>query len=142
MAISVSQATGLGPEQVHFEVQQMVGEGVEIIVGAVPDPTWGPVVMIGAGGVHAETTGDVVWDLPPLTAARADELLRRLRVWPVLDGVRNQPRRDTAALAVLVVAFSEAVARAGASIGGRGTGGREDVRLLRRTAPCRSAVSG
>ncbi|MGW5432774.1 acetate--CoA ligase family protein [Streptomyces sp. NPDC004059] len=118
MAVSVAAATGLPPERVGFEVQRMADEGVEIIVGAVPDPTWGPVIMVGAGGIHAETTGDVVWDLPPITAERAGELLRRLRVWPVLDGARGRPRADTAALVDVVVAFSEAVARDAAALGG------------------------
>jgi succinyl-CoA synthetase beta subunit len=117
MAVSVPAATGLAPESVRYEVQQMVGDGVEMIVGAVPDPTWGPVLMVGAGGIHAETTGDVVWDLPPLSPARAGELLRRLRIWPVLDGARNQRRADVGALTRLVVAFGKAVAEAGDSLG-------------------------
>lgn len=116
MTVSVSDAIGIAPEAVRFEVQQMVGAGVEVILGTMPDPTWGPVVMIGAGGIHAETTGDVVWDLPPIAPARAHELLHRLRIWPVLDGARNQPRTDVDALVDLVVTFSRTVAEAGDSL--------------------------
>jgi acyl-CoA synthetase (NDP forming) len=116
MAVSVSDAIGITPESVRFEVQQMIGEGVEVILGTMPDTTWGPVVMIGAGGIHAETTGDVVWELPPISPARAAELLRRLRIWPVLDGARNQQRADVDALIELVVTFSHAVADAGESL--------------------------
>ncbi len=116
MAVSVSDATGITPESVRFEVQQMAGQGVEVILGTMPDTTWGPVVMIGAGGIHAETTGDVVWELPPISPARAAELLRRLRIWPVLNGARNQPRADVDALIELVATFSRAVANAGEAV--------------------------
>lgn len=110
MSVSVSEAIGVAPEAVRFELQQMVSDGHEMIVGMVPDPTWGPVIMIGAGGIHAETMGDVVWDLPPISAERATSLLRRLRVWPVLTGARNQAAADVGALAELVASFSAAVA--------------------------------
>lgn len=109
MALTVSEAVRISPDAVRFEVQRMLGDGVEVIVGAVPDPTWGPMILLGAGGIHAETAGDTVWDLPPISPARARELLRRLRIWPVLAGARNTPRADVTALADLVAAFSEAV---------------------------------
>jgi hypothetical protein len=95
---------------VRFEVQRMLGEGVEVIVGSVPDPTWGPLVLVGAGGIHAESSGDAVFDLPPISPSRAAELLRRLRIWPVLDGARNLPRADVAALAELISRFGDAAA--------------------------------
>lgn len=120
MAVSVSDALGVPPEAVRFEVQRMLGDGVEVIVGAVPDPTWGPMILLGAGGIHAETAGDSVWDLPPISPARAKELLRRLRIWPVLDGARNTPRADVTALAELVAAFSTAVASGGSPGGSVG----------------------
>ncbi|MFI6350303.1 acetate--CoA ligase family protein [Streptomyces sp. NPDC050560] len=153
MAASVAAATGLAPERVGFEVQRMAGEGVEIIVGAVPDPTWGPVVMVGAGGIHAETLGDVAWDLPPLTPGRVRELLRGLRVWPVLDGARGRPRADTDALADLVAAFSEAVVRDAAVLGGvdlnpvvvgpEGTGAHAvDAAVLRTRPPGAPGAAG
>jgi acyl-CoA synthetase (NDP forming) len=116
MAVSVSEAVGVPPDAVRFEVQRMLGDGVEVIVGSVPDPTWGPVVLIGAGGIHAESAGDAVWDLPPISPARAEELVRRLRIWPALDGARNTPRTDVAALADLVSRFSEAVAATGGTV--------------------------
>jgi acetate---CoA ligase (ADP-forming) len=112
MAVSVGDALDLAPEQVRFEVQRMLGDGVEVIVGAVPDPTWGPVVLVGAGGIHAETEADTACDLPPISPERAEQLLRRLRLWPVLDGARNRPPADVAALAELVSRFSEAAATA------------------------------
>lgn len=113
MTVSVSEALGLSPVDIRFEVQQMVTEGHEVIVGMVPDPTWGPVIMLGAGGIHAETTGDVVWDLPPISPERTVDLVRRLRIGPVLEGSRNQPRADIEALAEVVSAFSRTVAAEG-----------------------------
>jgi acyl-CoA synthetase (NDP forming) len=109
MALSVAEAIGVAPEAVHFEVQQMARAGVEVILGAVPDPTWGPIVLIGAGGIHAETLSDTAWDLPPISPERAGQLLRRLRIWPVLDGTRNQQRADVEALVAAISAFSRAV---------------------------------
>jgi acetate---CoA ligase (ADP-forming) len=116
MAVSVADAVGIAPESVDFEVQEMVSAGVEMIVGVTPDSTWGPVMLIGAGGIHAETTGDVVWDLPPVSQARARDLLQRLRIWPVLDGARNKPPADVDALVDLIVAFGKAVAAEGPAL--------------------------
>lgn len=116
MAVSVGAATGLAPDAVRFEVQRMLGDGVEVIVGSLPDPTWGPVVLVGAGGIHAESAGDTVWDLPPISPRRAEELLRRLRIWPALDGARNTPRADVLALAELVARFADAVVAVGGAV--------------------------
>jgi acyl-CoA synthetase (NDP forming) len=149
MAVSVADAVGIAPEDVRFEVQEMVPAGTEMIVGMTPDPTWGPVVLVGAGGIYAETTGDVVWDLPPISAERATELLRRLRMWPVLDGARGQAPGDVAALVDMITSFSDAVARDGAVLAGvdlnpvvvapSGSGVRAvDASVLRSTAVAQS----
>lgn len=80
-------------------VQSMVSGGVETIVGAKWDPQFGAVVMVGAGGVWVEVRDDIKLALAPISASRALRLIRELRIWPLLDGARGQPRADVAALA-------------------------------------------
>lgn len=63
--------------------------GVEMIVGATIDPAFGPVVMVGTGGILAEHERDVRFLACPATPAEVDEALRSLRSWPVLEGMRG-----------------------------------------------------
>lgn len=95
--------------RMSFEVQRLVS-GTEVIVGMTQDPSWGPAVMVGAGGVFAEQIRDVAWDLPPLDEARVREMLEGLQIYPLLTGARGRPPADIAALTELVVRFSAAVA--------------------------------
>jgi acyl-CoA synthetase (NDP forming) len=81
-----------------FVVQAMAPEGVEILVGAVGDPDFGPVVACAAGGGAVELLGDVQTRLAPLTRADAAEMLRALRTFPLLDGYRGAPKADVDAL--------------------------------------------
>jgi acetyl coenzyme A synthetase (ADP forming)-like protein len=87
-------------------VQQMAPEGVEMIVGVVHDPQFGPVVACGAGGVVMELLKDVSVRLTPLSRADAEKMVRELRTYPLLTGYRGAPPCDVGALvdAVLRVA--------------------------------------
>lgn len=87
-------------------VAPMLGEGVELIVGARRDPVFGPVVMVGAGGIHAEVLRDVAIAVLPLAPGEAAALTRSLRVWPLLDGARGRPPADVDALARVVEAVA------------------------------------
>lgn len=87
-------------------VQPMVPPGVELILGASTDPTYGPVIALGAGGVLAEFLGDPVLRLPPLTPDEASAMIDALPNRKILDGVRGRPAADRAALAEVVVRFS------------------------------------
>jgi acyl-CoA synthetase (NDP forming) len=86
----------LGPT---VTVQEMVDPGVEMALGVVHDPQFGPLVMVAAGGVLIETLGDRRLALPPLDEARASKLIDRLHVRPLLDGVRGGPPADVISLA-------------------------------------------
>jgi acetate---CoA ligase (ADP-forming) len=78
--------------------------GVELVVGVVHDPSFGPVVALGAGGgVAAEPRKDVSVRLTPLTDRDAAEMVRSLASFPLLDGYRGAPRADVAALEDLLV---------------------------------------
>jgi acyl-CoA synthetase (NDP forming) len=76
----------------------MAPPGVEMIVGLVHDPQFGPVVACGAGGVLVELLKDVAVRLTPLTAEDAAEMVRSLKTYPLLSGYRGSVSCDVAAL--------------------------------------------
>ena len=75
-------------------VQRMAGPGVELIVGAVRDPKFGPLILYGSGGTNAELFKDQELRLAPLTEREAHELVRASRGFRLLDGFRGQPPCD------------------------------------------------
>jgi acyl-CoA synthetase (NDP forming) len=95
---------------------EMVSEGPDLILGTVQDPAFGPVVMLGLGGVAAEALRDVVFAPAPLSDAAAADLAARLRGSRVLDGFRGGPVADRARLAQAIVRVA-ALAAAGADSG-------------------------
>jgi acetyl coenzyme A synthetase (ADP forming)-like protein len=93
-----------------FVVQRMAPEGVEMLVGVVHDARFGPVVACGAGGVLVELLGDVATRLAPISAVDASEMVRSLKIYPLLTGFRGAPVRDVRAL-------EDALVRVGAMAG-------------------------
>ncbi|HLW59466.1 MAG TPA: acetate--CoA ligase family protein [bacterium] len=87
-------------------VQAMARAEAEVIVGVRRDPQFGPVVLVGAGGILAELMRDVQIALAPVSVERAREMLRALRVWPVLEGLRGRPALDADAVAEIVSRMS------------------------------------
>jgi acetyltransferase len=81
--------------------------GVEVIVGVVRDPTYGPVLMFGLGGVLVEVHKDVVFRSLPLTADDARSMLGEIRASGVLDGARGAPPVDREALVRLMLGISD-----------------------------------
>lgn len=81
-----------------FVVQRMVERGVEMIVGVVHDPQFGPVVACGAGGVQVELLRDVSVRLTPLAMEETSEMIRNLKTSPLLTGFRGSAALDVAAL--------------------------------------------
>jgi acetyl coenzyme A synthetase (ADP forming)-like protein len=81
-----------------YLVQRMANKGVEMLVGVVHDPQFGPVVACGAGGVQVELLRDVSVRLTPLSIEDASEMIRSLKTYPLLDGFRGGPVCDVAAL--------------------------------------------
>ncbi|MGH3906884.1 MAG: acetate--CoA ligase family protein [Pseudonocardiaceae bacterium] len=79
-------------------------DGVEMAVGALRDASFGPMVMVGLGGIWVEVLADVAFALAPLRRAEALDLLTGLRGFPLLTGARAAPAVDLGALADLVVA--------------------------------------
>ena len=96
----------LGDDVTGFAVQAMVGDGVEMLVGAVTDPLFGPVVVCGSGGVLAELLADSATRLHPLTVTDAVEMVDQLRGARLLGGYRGAPPADREALQRTVLRIS------------------------------------
>ncbi|MCZ2497972.1 CoA-binding protein [Xylophilus sp. Kf1] len=113
MADEVEARAGVRPQR--FLVQEMVGGGVEMILGFHRDPL-GSAVLLGMGGVTAELLQDTTLRmLPPggLDRATAHRMLRELKTWPLLDGYRGRPPADVPALVTAIVRFSRMAATLG-----------------------------
>ena len=93
----------LGPRCV---VESMAAPGVEMVFGLTTDPQFGPVVLVGTGGILVEVMGDVSYAIPPFDAVEARRLIDRLRARPLLDGVRGGPAANVDALAQALARFS------------------------------------
>jgi acyl-CoA synthetase (NDP forming) len=87
-------------------VQAMAPPGLEIILGITRDPTFGPMLMVGLGGIHTEVLRDVAFAPVPIAPEEALSLLGELKGAALLDGVRGAPPADRAALAELMAALS------------------------------------
>ena len=80
-------------------VQRMAHGDAELLMGVKRDAQFGPLIMVGAGGVLVELLGDIQLARAPLGPHAAGALLRRLRCWPLLAGTRGRPTLDVAAVA-------------------------------------------
>jgi acetate---CoA ligase (ADP-forming) len=89
-------------------VQEMVAEGLDLLVSAHGDEVFGPVLTIGAGGVAAEVDRDVAHLAIPFDDRELERALRGLRLWPHLAGFRGKPRSDLAVLAGAARAIADA----------------------------------
>ena len=96
-------AMRLGPKVM---IAPMAPPGIEMALGIVRDPTFGPLVLVAAGGVLVELLHDRRLAFPPLDDAGAASLIDGLRSRPLLDGLRGAPAADVAALATAVVRLS------------------------------------
>jgi acetate---CoA ligase (ADP-forming) len=92
-----------------FLVQEYLRGGREVIIGMTHDPSFGPLVMFGLGGIYVETLKDVVFRVPPLSDADAREMIRQIRGYRLLEGVRGELAVDFGALAEMLQRFSQMV---------------------------------
>lgn len=104
----VSRVRAAAPEAAleGVYVQRMTGPGQEVIIGAVNDPQFGPLVMFGSGGVEVEGLKDVAFALAPLNQAEAEKLMRRTWAGKKLKGFRSIPPGDEAAVTDILVRLS------------------------------------
>lgn len=88
-------------------VQRMAAPGVEVIVGMTTDGQFGPVLMFGLGGVMVEVLKDVAFRVVPLEPRDASLMVREVKGYPVLEGVRGRAGADLAALEAFILKVSE-----------------------------------
>jgi len=98
-----------GIEKPGFLVQEMVSDAAEMFVGVTNDANFGPLMVCGAGGTLVELIKDVAVELTPLTDSEAHKMVRSLKTYPLLEGYRGGPRRDTNSLEEILLRVSEMV---------------------------------
>ena len=91
-------------------LQPMLRAGKEMLVGMVRDAQFGPLMMVGGGGIYVEVLGDTAARLAPVSVAEACTMLGELRMARLLDGIRGEAPVDRAALARAVTALSQVAA--------------------------------
>ena len=94
-------------------ISEQVLDGVELMAGAFTDPQFGPMVLVGAGGVLVEVMQDVALRRAPITEDEGMEMLAELRFSAVLDGVRGRPAADRRAAARVLATLSRVAAGMG-----------------------------
>jgi acyl-CoA synthetase (NDP forming) len=81
-------------------------KGQEVLLGCSRDPQFGPVVVLGMGGIYTEILKDIALRVAPVTKEEAQAMIRELKAYPILSGARGQTPSDLDALAEAVVRFS------------------------------------
>jgi acyl-CoA synthetase (NDP forming) len=100
------EAAGHGKEMEGVILQPVVKGGQEVILGMSFDPVFGPLVMVGLGGIHVELIKDVAFSIHPLTDIDPDYMFSQLKGLPLLQGWRGSPPRDVDALREVLLRFS------------------------------------
>jgi len=90
-------------------VQEMVEEGVEVLTGLTQDPSFGPLLLFGTGGIYAELYKDVTFRIHPLTDTDAGEMMRSVKVYQLLQGWRGSEPADTEAAQEVLLRVSAMV---------------------------------
>ena len=88
-------------------VQGMAKSGLEIIIGMTLDTQFGPVLMFGLGGIFVEVMKDVSFGITPLMKRDADEMIRSIKGYPLLNGFRGAPKIDVANLESWLLKLSD-----------------------------------
>lgn len=99
----LARATADGAPDTRLLVQEMVPAGVRMLVGVVGDPQFGPLLVVGAGGIEAELVRDVAVRLTPVSRGDVHSMVRELRTFPRLTGYRGAPEVHVGALEEVLV---------------------------------------
>jgi acetyl coenzyme A synthetase (ADP forming)-like protein len=100
---------GKANEMTGVTLQQMIAGGIETIVGVTQDPSFGPLMMFGSGGIHAELIKDVTMKINPITDLDATEMINSLKMSKLFEGYRGSPPSDVKALQELLLRVSAMV---------------------------------
>jgi len=91
------------------QVQEMVMGGKEIIIGVNRDPQFGPLLMFGLGGIYVEVLKDVTFRVAPISSLDAKEMIREIRAYHLLQGVRGEQASDQEAIVDVLLRISQLV---------------------------------
>jgi acetyltransferase len=91
---------------VGASIQEMVTDGKEVIVGFMRDPSFGPMLMFGLGGIYVEVLKDVSFRLCPINKFEADSMVSEIRSYPLLKGIRGEKSGDMESLQDAIIRFS------------------------------------
>jgi len=90
-------------------VQPMISGGVELMVGVTQDPSFGPLIGFGLGGIHVEILKDVCFRVTPVSDRDASEMIRSIRGFKLLEGYRGHPPADIVAIEELLLRVARLV---------------------------------
>jgi len=90
-------------------VEEFASKGIEVIIGALKDPQFGPALMFGLGGIFVEVLKDVSFRVAPITKYDAKEMIEEIKGYPILTGIRGQEAADTEALMNILLKISKLV---------------------------------
>ncbi|UCE23862.1 MAG: acetate--CoA ligase family protein [Candidatus Zixiibacteriota bacterium] len=96
-------------EKFSVAMQRMISGGIETVMGMTIDPSFGPLIMFGLGGIYVEVMKDVSFDINPVTDASAKEMIQSIRSYPLLTGFRGAPPVDLAILEETLLRLSQLV---------------------------------
>jgi acetate---CoA ligase (ADP-forming) len=102
---------GAGHPPQGYLVQEMVRGGHEVVFGISSDPRFGPLLMFGLGGRYVEVFRDVRFGVTPLATAEAEEMIRGIRGFKLLTGVRGEPAADLALLTEVLLRLAQLAQR-------------------------------
>ena len=94
-----------------IQVSEMAPSGVELIVGARKDPAFGPTIMFGMGGIYVEVLKDVTFRAVPFSRAEAIEMMKEIRAYPLLLGVRGEERKDIQSVLDTIIRLGTVIQR-------------------------------
>jgi acetate---CoA ligase (ADP-forming) len=99
--------TRVGKPEMGVLVQEMISDGVEIVLSCMRNTDFGPIISIGTGGVAVELYRDMSHLALPVTADQVRDALRKLKLWTLLEGFRGKPAADVDALVQAAVRFGD-----------------------------------
>jgi len=103
------EGLGRADEMQGVIIQPMVSEGIEVIVGLTQDPSFGPLIMFGTGGIYAEFLKDVTFRIHPLTDIDVQEMVRSVKAYQLFAGWRGSKPSDVKSLEDLLLRVSAMV---------------------------------
>ena len=104
-------ATAAPDAEIHgMLVRRMIPSGYELILGAKRDPTFGPTLMFGLGGIYVQLFSDVTFGLAPIDMATAGRMIRQVKAFQLLQGARGKPPADVKSIEEFLVRLGQLVA--------------------------------